>query len=199
MAIYLLEMPRGSTRARVGGVNQMVVSAESAADAKLIAASQYSGDSVWSDSDDTALTDVTFATAAAMVGWRFTIQVTGTTEDSVTVTGDVTDDTLDEIGTELAVQLNTMTEIAGASYTTGTQTLIVALGSGNDDLGDQTVRITIYPPIVTKPGGRVNQDVDMETVFVSSITHEGVSSADLTVVFNADTTVLPVVVAEGKQ
>lgn len=175
----------------------MVVSAGSADDAKLIAGAYQSGDSVWSDATATLLSDVTVNTTAALVGWVFEIDVTGTTEGGISFTGVAsTQDVLDEIGTALATALNTMTEIANAAYVTATQTLTVATGSGGDDLGDQQVTVRVFAPAVLGEDGlRSNPRVDLSSVFVSSITDGGVATDALTVVFKADTTVLPTVLA----
>ena len=51
--------------------------------------------------------------------------------------------------------------------------------------------IGLAEPSVLGDGGQVNSDVDQEASFVSSITHEGASSADLTVVFVPDATIAP--------
>jgi hypothetical protein len=127
-----------------------------------------------------------------MDGWRFRVDVTGAgIPANVNVVGGASD-TLDDIGTALATALNTLPNIANALYTAASQTLRVAEGA-TDALGDQSVFVTIWPPIVLEDGGQVNDDVDQQASFVSSITHEGLSSADLEVVFVADTTIAPAV------
>lgn len=196
MAIYLLENNAASGKTHRGG-SRRLVSAADATDAKLIAGAHYGGDSAWSDATVTALADVTLATTGALVGWVFEIDVTGTTEGGISVTGVATTaDIIDEIGTALATALNTMTEIANAAYVTATQTLTVASGGGGDDLGDESVTVRVFAPAVTGTDGqRVNQRIDLSSIFVSSITDGGVAADALTVVFNADATVLATVLS----
>jgi hypothetical protein len=178
------------------GGNAMVVSATDAAGAKLAAAAKASGDSSWDSATVTALTDLAVNGANALVGYRFRIVVstpaTGAVVADVTVTGDATNDTLDEIGTALAVALNATAPISNAGYTAGTQVLIVATGIG-DVLGDKHVKVYVLPPIVTEPGGQLSQDTDHSSVFVASQVHQGAAGADLSVTFAADTLVVPTV------
>lgn len=200
MAIYLLENNAKMGKTHRGG-SRMLVSAADATDAKLIAAAHQGGDSAWSDATTTALADVTVNTAGALVGWTFEIDVTGAGTagalGSVSHTGvTTTSDVLDEIGTALATALNTLANIANAAYVTATQTLTVASGGGGDDLGDKTVTVRVYAPAVTGTDGqRINQRVDLSSIFVSSITDGGDATDALTVVFNADTTVLATVLS----
>ena len=206
MAIYKVDMVDASRRTRRDGVDSMIVAAGSAAAARLAAASKYGGDTAWSDATVTALVDtLTVGSTDGLVGWRFTISVTGAgaagATGIVTVTGATTSlDTLDEIGAALATALNGLTGIGNAAYTAGTQTLVVATGSGGDDLGDQTIGLYIYPPVVNDAdGNQLSEDVNMQSVLVDSITDGGVATDDLEIVFLADTTVVPTVLATGKQ
>jgi hypothetical protein len=177
--------------------NAYIAVAEDAASAKRIAQAELA---VSSSLNNAVVTEIgaspdMFATAGSMDGWRFQIDVTGAgaggVPASVSVVGGASD-ALDDVGTALATALNGLANIANALYTAATQTLRVAEGA-TDALGDESVFVTIYPPLVLDDGGQVNDDIDQEASFVSSITHEGASSADLTIVFKADTTVLPVV------
>jgi hypothetical protein len=194
MAIFLVVNNAATT---FKGGNAMVVSATDSAGALLAAAAQAGGDSTWSAATATQLADVAVTGANALVGWRFRVVVstptTGAVVADVTVTGDGTNDTLDEIGTALAVALNATAPIAAASYTGATQILLVAAGA-SDALGDKHVKVYVLPPVVNVPGGQYNQDVD-HTVFVASQVHQGAPSADLTVTFAADTLIVPRVLA----
>lgn len=199
MSVYLLTLPVACGQTLYNGVNQMVVAAGSEAAAKLAAAAKYGADNAWSQATATALVDTTtIATAGALVGYRFIIDVEGT--GRVEVTGATTTlDTIDEIGTALATALNALADIANASYVAAGQTLIVATGAG-DALGDKKVTVTVLAPVVTDQGGnQVQGNTDLSTAFVASTQDEGLSSADLIVTFNADTTILPKVLAVGKQ
>ena len=197
MGSFVVNLPQAS---RIGGriTSKVVVSAENASDAKDICKTLHEGDggdAGWDSATVTTLSDITFATALALVGWRFNIVVRDTSSAliaDVTVTGDSSDDTLDEIGTALAVALNATASIANAGYTVGTQTLIIATGAG-DALGDHSVVIKTMAPIVLDAEGVQTSSDSNVGAFVSSITDEGASGADLTTVFNADSTILPTV------
>ena len=197
MGSFVVNLPQASL---IGGriTSKVVVSAETASDAKDICKTLHEGDggdAGWDTATVTTLSDITFATALAMVGWRFNIIIRDTVNAlvaDITVTGDATDDTLDEIGTALAVALNLNASIANAGYTAGTQTLVVAEGT-SDALGDHSVVVKVMAPIVSSPEGVQTSSDSNVGAFVSSITDEGSGSADLTLVFNADTTILPVV------
>ena len=193
MAIFSVALPLGNVLRR--GADLMIVSAASSADAIIAARSRFGGDADWSSATATQLNDVLANAANALVGWTFRCVIstvgTGAVIVDVTVTGDATNDLLDEIGTLLATALNATAPISNASYTAGTQTLIAAQGA-SDALGDKNLRMEIFPPAILESGQVVNQPVH-HSGFVSSITHQGAASADLTVVFAADTFVLPIV------
>jgi hypothetical protein len=78
-----------------------------------------------------------------------------------------------------------MDNVAGAAYDTGTNILIIAEGSGTDDLGDRTVSVTVTPPNCVGPLASL----------VSTVVDEGVSTDDLTVVLVAPTAI-PAIFAE---
>jgi len=170
-----------------------VVFAADAADARAMASSKYGqdGDPQWVNSTVTQV-----AADADLENWRMRCQVAAPAGEAnvadVTVVGLASAD-MDDLGALLQTALNATASIAGALYTSATQVLIVAVGSGGDDLGDHTVVLELLPPAaehtgaVAVPGG------------VVSITHEGVSTADLTATLAADAYVVPNLVAVGKR
>ncbi|RKZ20181.1 hypothetical protein DRQ50_00045 [bacterium] len=179
------------------GVNQVVVAADDAAAAKLAAASLFTGDASWAGATTTEVVDtVTVATAAALIGWRFRVSVSGI--GHADVLGVITTlDTLDKIGTEMAVQLNLLTGIANAAYVGATQVLTVATGGGGDDVGDNEVTVLIQSPILSNAGGQYSGDANLEAAFVSAVVDGGAAADPLTVTFNADTTIVPLVLGQG--
>lgn len=200
MAIFTVQLPSvpgPATRTNRAGL--IVVAAPSVASAREIARAKFGGDTdAWSDTSATVtqLIEPTNLSANALLGWRFTIRISGVASlatGPVIVTGDATNDTLDEVGTALAVALNALPEIAGAVYTAATQTLTVAAIA--DNLGDRTVVMGIFPPIELGGGQQLNADVHQAAGYVSSITHQGIVAAALTVVFVGDTSTVPTVFA----
>lgn len=190
MSIFRIELPDDYAGPRVA--DGLLISAEDATDAEEMAKAYFGETSAaaLAAGSPTAEADVAVADANALVDWTFQIVVSDTSNAevaNVTVTGDGTNDTLDEIGTALATALNATASIANAAYTAGTQTLVVASGSGGDDLGDHSVVVNVRPPAATGSGvGKTNI-----AGFVASVTDEGASTAALTVVFGADTLVVP--------
>lgn len=194
MASYLVELAEG--QAGTLKANKMVVSAASAADAKAFCHSQYGGDGGdWSNATVTTLADVASNADDALVGWRFHISVTspaGALVADVTFVGDADDDTIDTIGAELATLLNATASIANAAYVTATQVLTIASGAGGDDLGDHTVVVEVFPPIINDAGGeRENEDVAIPGFIASGPVHEQTATDPLSVTFAADTLVRP--------
>lgn len=193
MAIFLVTHPSPGVATLIGG-NAMVVSATDAADARAIAASQYGGDSGgWATATATELTDTAVTATGALTGWQFEITIFHAVPKVFTlVAAGAGQDTLDEIGTALAVLCNADDDIANAGYTAGTQALIVA--GVADGLGDLVVTCTVKPVVVTAAGGQVNDPKNIPG-FVASITDEGISGADLVVTFAEDTLLVPAVKA----
>ena len=88
----------------------------------------------------------------------------------VSYTG-IASDTVDLIGTALAVALNATVPIAGAAYVGGTNVLTIA--QTTDNLGDRSVEIEITPPGCVAPIGG--------TFFYTALTHRGAVGAALSV------------------
>lgn len=108
--------------------------------------------------------------------------------DDVTLVGGLDADTIDDLATRMAAKLNADTVIDGAVYDASTQELIVAVGSGGDDLGAKTLAVQLFGP-------RGNTAVPG---LVVSVTDGGISTDDLSVTFAADNYELPVVLAALK-
>lgn len=187
MAIFLVNNAAGKTAYKT---KNLIVAAETAADAKAFAKSHFNGDAAWDDATTTAIAAGTLDDSAAMLGWRFVINVSGaaglSAEAEVEVTGAGTDD-LDAVAAKLVTALNATADIANAAYSA--PNLTVATGSGGDDLGDGTVIVKVFPP-------SGDTGVDLSGILVASITDEGVSTDALTVALVADTETLPKVLAE---
>ena len=187
MALYLVTSDTGSAaKTRMRGGDVLIVSAADATDALAIAGTMFSGDSSWSDATATAIADITQATANGLVGWVFTITIGTATPIVVSATGTATNDTLDEIAALLVTALNA-TVIDGAAYNAGTQVLTIAAIA--DNIGDKAVRVTATPPVATYPGA-----VPVAGM-IGTIVDEGIAGAALTVTFQADTYVVPRVLA----
>lgn len=191
MPAYLVTLNRSkSGHTLIMGGDAMVVFAANADAAKQSAAARFDGDGLaWLN--DSTVTEVTAATN--WVGWAFRVVIhggfgsEGADPASVTVVGDATDDTVDEIGAALAVALNALSGIANAAYNASTNTLTIA-GTA-DALGDQTVSVSVVPP-----GG-----ASSIPALVGTITHEGLAADALSVVLPADAAVIPKVSAVLKQ
>lgn len=201
MAIYNVKLPATVPHSLIGGVDMMQVAAASGADAIAAAQAYLGATAPWSDAVATALVDtVNAGDVAAMIGWRFRITIcntAGVLVHEVTLTGVATSlDTLDEIGTALAVLLNA-TAIDNAAYDTNTQVLTCA--SIADGIGDHTLVVEVLPPVRTNAvtGDILSEDV-AQPGWVTAQTHEGIAGAVLTVTFPADTYVVPLVLDVGK-
>lgn len=165
-----------------------MASAENSTSAMQICKNRFTADiGGWDEATVTTLSDITVSTAGALIGWRFRIRISGV-PGIVQVIGDATNDTLDEIGTALAVALNALPEITTAAYIAAAQVLGIA--DVADNLGDRTVIFEIFPPLELSGGTQLNSDVHQSS-FITSLTHQGIAAAALTAVFVADTFVLP--------
>lgn len=189
MAIYLLQNLAAKT---VKSTRQLIVAAESAADAKVFAASHFNGDGSWADATATALAASTLDADASMLGYTFKLTVQGgaaQTVDPLTVStvGAGTDD-LDAIAADLVTALNATADIANAAYAAPNLTL----SSIADDIGDATVTFEVYPP-----SGNTLTNLSALFTGAGGITHEGIAGAALVLALVADTETLPEVLAEA--
>jgi len=185
MPAYLVTLDRNKSGHNLThGADAMVVFAASDTIAKQTAAAKFDG-LAWLN--DSTVTEIT--AGADWDGWTFNVTVLGGGPDgapiSVTVVGDATDNTVDEIAAALVTALNA-TQINAASYDAVTNTLTIA--GAADALGDQQVAVRITPP-----GGKSPIDA-----LVGAITDGGASGAALSVVLPADAAVVPRVLAAVK-
>lgn len=181
MALFLV---KNTSAPNVHQSNALVVAAETAADARVFAASHFNGDASWTDATVVALTEETLDASASQLGYVWQIIVTGAAGQTadpivVSVTGTGTDD-LDAIAALLVTALNA-TEIDGAAYAAPNLTVAA---TPTDDFGDATVIVKVTPP-------SGNTNADLESIFVVGITHEGAAAAALTVELPADTEAKP--------
>lgn len=188
MALFLVE---NTSATAVTKTEKLVVAAETAADAREFAASHFNGDASWADATATALTEETLDAANSMVGYVWTISITGgtQTEDPIEVqhVGAGSDD-LDAVAAALVILLNAHAEIANAAYVAPDLTV-----SGvADGMGDATLILKVQPP-----SGNTQTDLSAMFVGAGGFTHEGIAAAVLEVALVADTQAKPEVVAEA--
>jgi hypothetical protein len=177
-AFIVTKPPGGSTNK--GAFDTVVVWATDATAAKALAALVYSGDSSWAGATTTAV----IAPAVNYSGYQVRVAleqiVSGkpTYPVDVTVTGDATNDTIDEIAALLVTALNATTPIAGAAYNGTTQVLTVA--QTTDALGDLTLICQLILP-----------GVEERMVFGGTYVHQGSSGAAIQVTLPADNADIP--------
>jgi hypothetical protein len=171
---YRVKVPEDAKTALVEGKDTLVVSAETSAEAILIAKAylHLPSDAAWA-----ASTPVLLAHVTDLEGWRMRVLIRDPADDSivedVTVTAGSADD-FDAIGDLMVIALNATDSIGAAAYST--PNLIIADGGGVDDLGDMAVEVFFMPPITWD-----DPTIDFDE-FYNTIVDEGASNADLTVV-----------------
>ena len=191
MPAYLVTLSQNvGGRTLSAGGDAMVVFAADATAAKQICSAKYDGDgNAWTS--DSTVTEI--VQDADFNGWTFRIDILdglgagGDEPGTVSVTGDATDNTIDEVAALLVTALNALTGIANASYNGTTNTLTVA--GAADGLGDQTIQVSITPP----------DGKSSVASLVGTITDGGASGDAITVVLPADAAVIPIVTKVLKQ
>jgi hypothetical protein len=190
---YLVTLPASPGFTLEYGKNAVVVYADSAADAKIMAEYASTLDAAdWADATATAI-----AAPSDLEDWQFRVQVmaaagaAGTAPiTDVTYTAIALDD-LDAVGDALVVALNAAGPMAAAAYTTPTLTIAAA----GDALGDQKVRVGAFPPgaDTSMNGAMGKYGIDS---FLGALTDGGASGAALTLVLTVATAVpnVPVLV-----
>lgn len=160
MPVYLVKSNAAAVVPRFNGVNSLLVTANSAAEARAIARAKRDGDAdaVWAEATVTEVVP-----DSDLEGWTFSIEIS-TIAEVFTHIGEADED-LADVFTALAALLNAHNDISGAGLSNGTFT--VAAGANN--LGDQTVTVTITPP-----DGLFPADYSLSNdIFIDSITDEG--------------------------
>lgn len=189
MPAFLVEASKSDVSQRVNRADGVIVFAADAADARAMAQARFSGDGnpSWA-----AATATQIVADPDYEGWRLRVRITpptGSTPSAdlhdVTYTG-AASDTMDLMGAGIEALL----DAAGltATYTSATQVLIAATGSGTDDLGDHTLTVEFLPPLTV-----AGDPVAIPGFVASGPTHEGVATANLDVTFEADAYVVPLI------
>lgn len=191
MPAYLVTLDRNKSGHQLrGGGDAMVVFAANTTAAKEICAAKYPSDGLaWAN--DSTVTGIT--AASDFNGWALRVFIQsglgagGDESGEFIVTGDATNNTIDEVAALMVTALNAHADIAGAAYNATSNTLTIA--GTTDGLGDQTVEVSLTPP-----GGE-----SAVPSLIGTITDGGASGDALTVVLPADAAVIPVVLAVVKQ
>ena len=168
MAIYTVTLPDSAKTILHDGVSQHIVEAASSAEALVAvkAVSSKDMDVVWDQATVTALVQ-------DLEGGVFTITVDALGANEVCAYTGLADDTWDDVATALEV-------LAEVTYTSSwtpeandglVGTLLVATGSGTDDVGDKTMTATAVGP----------NGEDLTASFFGTLVSEGSSTDDLTV------------------
>ena len=171
MGVYHVALDVKSKTFLKEGHDQLIVVAESSADAKQVAKA-YMGlpsDAAWA-----AATTTLIAEDTDLADWRARVTVKdtgGVIVEQVTVTA-VTVGDFDSIAALLVIALNATSSIAGAAYSTPNLTI----AETTDTLGDHTVEVAMLPPITWD-----DPEIAIAGLF-GTITHEGVAGAALAVV-----------------
>lgn len=186
--LELLETDRGVRKA-----DFLVIHAASAAAAREVAKSRFNEDSslAWDGATATELAEKPINTSPNMDGWGLRVAILDSDPViDITVRGDVTDDTLDEIAALMVTALNATSLIAAAAYNAGTNVLTIA--ETTDGLGDKVTLIEFLPPVATNPGQSPIADLVLSKV------DGGASGAALSVTFQADSYALPFIYGDGR-
>ncbi len=185
-AAYIVSLPVEGGQTRREGVRSVVVYAESTAQAKEAANALYGGDSSWANATVTAI-----AAPANYSGWTLRLRLAapnapaGTYAFDVSVTGDATNDTIDELAA-LAVTALNATAIDNAAYNSTTQVLTVA--GAADNLGQYVLQAEFTHPDFQLP---------ISSLIVSKTDAAGSAATAVTVTFNADAVVPPKLYGAG--
>lgn len=189
MPAYLVQLPDQSGFTLQGGANTVSVFAEDAADARIMAERVSNVDAA--DWANATVTEV--AEPSDLLGWRLRCQILDPSDGSVvqdfTYTG-IASDALDDMGAGLAALFNVPYT---AAYNATTQVITLATGAGADDLGDQEVRVGMFPPDSDSDSGdlRLLSETNGVASAIDSVTDQGLSTADLEVTLSSDAWVVP--------
>lgn len=185
MAIFLVQLPDESGQTLADGVTAYVIEADSAAEARELAAAQAGADQNWNDSSVTAV-DVTTLSAANMLGWRYVITISdpGVSRDDAVIVqvehiGLSGDADADAMAADLVTALNAHPLIAAAAYSTPNLTV----AETTDALGDKALSVDVYPP-----GAK-----ETMPAMVGAITDEGSAGAALAVALVVPTAIPEVI------
>jgi hypothetical protein len=185
---YIVTLPLASGKTLRDNTNMVVVHAEDAAQAKEAAAALYGGDAPWSEATATAIA------AGDYSGWTVRVRLYDPDDTvplvpvvDVSVLGDATTNTIDEVAAALVTALNATTPISNAAYNSTTQVLTVAAIA--DGLGDHILQVEFTHPDFAG---------SIDSLF-TTVVDEGIAGADVTVTFRGDTYVTPKLYGKGTQ
>ena len=182
---YLVTLPLLGGMNLNNGNDSVVVYADTAAQARSLASAAMGSDvpaAAWA-----AATVTEIVVNTELEGWTFTINlsdpVTPFTEISVSYTA-TNAQVIDDVGAALATALNA-TVINGATYTSGTNTLLVVAIA--DGMGDWVIDLIAKPPATVTGTSLVGFEAGTPGIsgFFGAITAAGVAGADRSTVLNA--------------
>lgn len=175
MGLFLLERAPTPGSGTYKGKSRMIVSCEDLAAARDLGNGYFGSDPKghWGVATVTAL--VAKADYEDVIFEMDIVTPAGVILESIVVPGTASDD-IDDIAALLVIALNATDSIANASYST--PNLVIATGSGGDDLGDHQVVVRVLPPIAD--GGDQLGGTDVATAIFDSIVDEGLATAALT-------------------
>jgi hypothetical protein len=178
-AAYLVTLPIEGGQTLRHNVNAIVVYADDATKAKEAAGARFGGDSAWTGATATAIA------AGDYAGWTLRIRLKapnsglGVYAVDVSVLGDATDNTIDELAAKAVIALNALSNIAGSAYNSTTQVLTVS--DATDALGNHAMTVEFS-----------HADYELPVAsLVSTIVDEGVAAAVTSVTFLADAVAPP--------
>jgi hypothetical protein len=170
MAIFRVTLPAGSRTLEFDRVKEHIVEAEFAADALIAvkAVSTQDLDAIW---DSATITEI----SPDFEDFVFTVTVDALGTPAVVTYTAVPGDTWTSIGARLAQDLIDDESFA-STWTINSPhakygVLVVAAGTGVDDLGDKTLDVSAVAP----------NGLDLSSAFFSRIIEEGAANADLSV------------------
>lgn len=174
-AAYLVTLPSEGGQTLINGVNAIVVYADSDTAAKEAAAAAFNGDSKWSGATATAIA------AGDYNGWTMRVKLYDPDDVrnpvlNVAVTGDATDNTVDELAAKMVTALNATALLTAAAYDATGQVLTV-VDASTDAYGDHILEVEFTHADFPIPVASL----------VGTIADEGTAgSSDVTVTLKAD-------------
>lgn len=174
-AAYLVTLPSEGGQTLINGVNALVVYADSDTDAKVAAAAAFNGDSKWTGATATAIA------VGDYNGWTMRVKLYDPDDVrnpvvNVAVTGDSTNNTIDELAALMVTALNNTALLTAAAYDATGQVLTV-VDASTDAYGDHILEVEFTHADFPVPVASL----------VGAIADEGTAgSSDVTVTLKAD-------------
>lgn len=174
-AAYLVTLPSEGGQTLINGVNAIVVYADSDTAAKEAAACRFNGDSKWSGATATAIAIGDYN------GWTMRVKLFAPADLrnpvlNVAVTGDGTNNTIDEVAALMVTALNATALLSAAAYDATGQVLTV-VDASTDAYGNYKLAVEFTSADFPIP----------VTALVGTIADGGTAgSSDVTVALKAD-------------